>query len=54
MANTYRMIREAGFEVEGNKLYEAEGGEAQAYRVDDTALPILKPEVSRKSSCVPS
>ncbi|HAI14376.1 MAG TPA: biotin synthase BioB [Phycisphaerales bacterium] len=54
MANTYRMIRESGFEVEGNELYEAEGGEAQAYRVDDTALPILKPEVSRKSACVPS
>jgi hypothetical protein len=46
------MIREAGFEVEGNPMYEAEGGIEQAYRVDDTQLPILKPEVSKKSSCV--
>lgn len=52
MANTYRMIREAGFEVEGNAMYEAAGGEEQAYRVDDTNLPILKPEVTGKSSCL--
>ena len=52
MANTYRMIREAGFEVEGNAMYDAAGGEEQAYRVHDTALPILKPEVTGKGSCV--
>jgi biotin synthase len=49
LADTYRMIREAGFEVDGNPLQPGEtagGAEAGAFRLRGEA-PILRPEVQR-------
>jgi biotin synthase len=43
---TYRMIRDAGFEVEGNPLYDAEGrAEATGFRL--RGGDILRPETAR-------
>ncbi|MFQ5418634.1 MAG: biotin synthase BioB [Myxococcota bacterium] len=45
--DTYRMIRDAGFEIEGNPAYDADAaGTATSFRLagDD---PILKPDVAR-------
>ena len=45
--DTYRMIRDAGFEIEGNPLYNAEAEkEASAFRLED-GDPILKPDIAR-------
>ena len=49
LADTYRMIREAGFEVDGNPLQPGEtagGEEAAAFRLRGEA-PLLRPEVAR-------
>ena len=49
--DTYRMIREAGFEVEGNALSEAAGieedGEVPSFRLAGSGGDILKPEIRR-------
>ena len=47
---TYRMIRDAGFEVEGNPLYAnraAESAEAGGFRLRGGSDEILKPEIRR-------
>jgi biotin synthase len=45
--DTYRMIRDAGFEIEGNPLYEAEvAKESLAFRLEGDD-PIMKPDVAR-------
>ena len=46
---TYRMIRDAGFEVEGNPLYEAGAEPSNAFRLTGTDGEILKPEIARQS-----
>jgi biotin synthase len=51
LAETYRMIREAGFEVDGNPLQPGETAgvaEAGAFRLRGEA-PLLRPEVSRSA-----
>ena len=46
---TYRMIREAGFVVDGNPLY-AEGETAEPdFRLRDGEVGILKPDIARRS-----
>jgi biotin synthase len=50
---TYRMIRDAGFEVDGNAAYEREvweggTGDATGFRLPGAA-PMLKPDVARAS-----
>jgi biotin synthase len=49
VAETYRMIREAGFEVDGNPLYHALGGGApeEGFRLPAGDGEILRPEVRR-------
>ena len=45
--DAYRMIAEAGFEVEGNALYDAAHDAAsKGFRLDGDA-PLLKPEIAR-------
>ena len=45
--DTYRMIRDAGFEIAGNPLYDAEEAkETSAFRLED-GDPILKPDIAR-------
>jgi len=44
---TYRMIREAGFEVEGNPLYEGEVPGADAFAVPGGG-ELLRPEVAAR------
>jgi len=46
--DTYRMIRDAGFEIEGNPVYEAETGSSSAFRLTGTDGEILKPEIARQ------
>jgi len=46
--DTYRMIRDAGFEIEGNPVYEAETGPSRAFRLTGTDGEILKPEIARQ------
>ncbi len=48
--DTYRMIRDAGFEVEGNPLY-AEGSEEEVggFRLVGGEGELLRPEVRRSS-----
>lgn len=41
---TYQMIRDAGFEVEGNPMYESDGDDA-GFRLRDDGADILRPEV---------
>ena len=46
---TYRMIREAGFEVDGNPAYEREryeGAGASAFRVPGGGTQVLRPEIA--------
>jgi hypothetical protein len=47
---TYRMIRDAGFEVDGNPVYEREAyegaGATAGFRLEGAA-PMLKPDVAR-------
>ena len=47
---TYRMIREAGFSVEGNALAAETGGDAALadFRLRDAQIGILKPDVARR------
>jgi biotin synthase len=48
VADTYRMISDAGFEVEGNPLYEADAAAAAgSFRLAGSDGEILKPEISR-------
>ena len=49
IADTYRMIRDAGFEIEGNPLYEAGTESSNAFRLTGTDGEILKPEIARQS-----
>ncbi len=46
---TYRMIRDAGFEIAGNPLYEREtrGDAGGAFRLPGAADDILKPDIAR-------
>jgi biotin synthase len=45
--DTYRMIRDAGFEIEGNPLYDAEvAKEASSFRLEGDD-PIIKPDIAR-------
>jgi biotin synthase len=47
VSDTYRMIRDAGFEIEGNPLYDAEvTKETSAFRIEGDD-PILKPDIAR-------
>ncbi len=43
---TYRMIRDAGFEIEGNSLYQT-GNAATRFRLSGSDGEILKPEIAR-------
>jgi biotin synthase len=49
VADTYRMIRDAGFEIEGNPLYEAAAESSNAFRLTGTDGEILKPEIARQA-----
>jgi biotin synthase len=44
---TYRMIREAGFEIEGNSLYQA-GNATTTFSLSGSDGEILKPEIARQ------
>jgi biotin synthase len=44
---TYRMIRDAGFEVEGNALYDQAGTPGRGFRLSGGEGEILKPEIAR-------
>jgi biotin synthase len=45
--DTYRMIRDAGFEIAGNPLYDAEAAvEGSAFRLEG-GEPLLRPDVAR-------
>ncbi|MBW2540995.1 MAG: biotin synthase BioB [Deltaproteobacteria bacterium] len=48
IADTYRMIRDAGFEIEGNPLYEAGTEPSDAYHLAGGDGEILKPEIARQ------
>ncbi|HVP28948.1 MAG TPA: biotin synthase BioB [Myxococcota bacterium] len=50
IVETYRMIRDAGFEVDGNPAYEREAfeGVGAGFRLDGRA-PVLKPEIARET-----
>jgi biotin synthase len=49
VVETYRMIRDAGFEVDGNPLYERafEGEAAGGFRLPGAEAPVFRPEVAR-------
>jgi hypothetical protein len=49
---TYAMIRDAGFEIEGNDLYgdEAKPTGASPFRVPGGGEELLKPEIVRAST----
>ncbi len=44
---TYAMIRDAGFEVEGNALYDADDAGLDAFRIPGGGDELLKPEIAR-------
>ena len=44
---TYRMIRDAGFEVEGNPLYGEDEAGVSGFRLAGGEGEILKPEIAR-------
>ncbi len=48
IADTYRMIRDAGFEIEGNPLFDARAESGQAFRLTGADGEILKPEIARQ------
>jgi len=48
VADTYRMIRDAGFEIEGNPLYGAGAETSNAFRLAGSDGEILKPEIARQ------
>ena len=43
------MIRDAGFEIEGNPLFEAGAESSNAFRLSGTDGEILKPEITRQA-----
>jgi len=47
--DTYRMIRDAGFEIEGNPAYEAPTGPGNGFRLSGSDGEILKPEIIRSA-----
>jgi biotin synthase len=47
--DTYRMIRDAGFEVEGNPMYEREVEHSGGFRLTGGDGEILKPEISSRA-----
>jgi biotin synthase len=49
VSDTYRLIRDAGFEVEGNALYHAESPEASSSFRLEGSESILKPDVVRNA-----
>jgi biotin synthase len=49
VADTYRMIRDAGFEIEGNPLFDARLETANAFRLTGSDGEILKPEIARQT-----
>jgi biotin synthase len=49
VADTYRMIRDAGFEIEGNPLFEVGAESSHAFRLTGTDGEILKPEITRQA-----
>jgi biotin synthase len=50
IAETYRMIRDAGFEVDGNPAYERERWEGTGdYRIPGGGDQVLKPEIARET-----
>jgi len=49
VADTYRMIRDAGFEIEGNPLFEAGTESSNAFRLTGSDAEILKPEIARQT-----
>jgi len=46
VADTYRMIRDAGFEIEGNPLFEAGDESSNGFRLTGTDGEILRPEIA--------
>ena len=42
------MIRDAGFEIEGNPMFEAESDSSNAFRLTGTDGEILKPEIAHQ------
>jgi biotin synthase len=46
--DTYRMIRDAGFEIDGNPLYESEKTADQGFHLKGTDGEILIPEIAAK------
>ncbi len=46
VADTYRMIRDAGFEVDGNPLYESTQTAREGFHLTGTDGEILKPEIA--------
>jgi len=49
IADTYRMIRDAGFEIEGNPLVDAPAESTNAFHLTGSDGEILKPEIARQS-----
>jgi biotin synthase len=47
VAETYRMIREAGFEVAGNPLAARDGAAAEGFAIPGGGSELLRPEVAR-------
>ena len=46
--DTYRMIREAGFEIDGNPMYaDGAAGEAGDFQIPGGGDELLKPEIAR-------
>ncbi len=51
VAETYRMIRDAGFEVDGNPAYDRaafEGGSPGGFRLQGADTPVFRPEVAQE------
>jgi len=49
VADTYRMIRDAGFEIEGNPMYKAASEPTSTFRLTGTDGEILKPEIAQQT-----
>jgi biotin synthase len=49
VADTYRMVRDAGFEVEGNQAWSGELPERDPFRLSDAPGQILKPDIASES-----
>jgi biotin synthase len=46
VAETYRMIRDAGFEVEGNPIYDRRQHESAGFRLAGADTEILRPDIA--------